>query len=109
MQPEGGRMHFLFGHGEVSRANVFAGIKPELLETDNLAVHPRFAMQTVGIFNNSALLEFRQDSYLGVIDRVRIVIAIHSFHVSLALLVIEAFDVELLRLMQVNRLLMERG
>ena len=44
MQPECGGVHLLFRHGKVARAHVFAGVKLDLFEADNLPVDPNVAM-----------------------------------------------------------------
>lgn len=38
-------MHFLFGHGEVTGADVFKRVELELFEADNLAVDADFAVR----------------------------------------------------------------
>ena len=50
-----------------------------------------------------------KNAHLRVADRVRVVIHIHRFHVSLALIEIQPLDVVLLTLMKVNRLRVHRG
>ena len=47
VQPPGGGVNLLLRHGEVPRAYVLIGVKTDLLEADDLPVHPHVAMDAV--------------------------------------------------------------
>ena len=109
MQPERGRVHLLLGHRQLPRPDVLPRIKLDLLEPDDLPVHPHVAMHALARSHHRRALEFTQRLHLRVIDRIGIVIAIHALHISLALFEIEALHMELFRLVQIDRLLMQSG
>ena len=91
-QPVSGGVHLLFGQGQFSRAYVFIGVELDLLEADHLGVHPHIAVILAGGAERRAGRSL-EDLDLGVVDRVREIIAVNLVDVSLAFVIVEALDV----------------
>ncbi len=108
MQPEGRGVHLLLRHVELAGADVFHGVELDLLEAHDLARDADIAVHAARAVLRSAL-HFFEHLDLRVIDRVGVVIAIHALDVGLALVVVEALDVELARLVEVDGFFVERG
>ena len=53
------------------------------------------------------MAKFPQRLHLGVVDCVRVVIAIHALHICLALVIIEALHVELFGFVQIDGFLVQ--
>src|ERR1019366_10739278 len=102
MQPERGGMHLLLRHRELTRTDVLVGVELNFLETNDLAVDLHVTVDAFDFCGDRRLLELAQWLYLRVIDGVGVIVTVDTLHVSLALLEIETFDVELLRLMKID-------
>lgn len=104
LDPVRSGVHFLFGHAELAGTYVFERIELDLLEADDLAIDSYVAVRVLGL-----RFEGAEDGYLGVIDRVCVVIAIDTLDIGFALFVIEVLDVELLGFVEVDGFLVQGG
>src|SRR5258708_4906090 len=102
--PECGRVHLVLGQLEPSGAHVLVGEELDLLETHDLRAHQHVAMRPSCRSENALLFGDFKDSHLRVPDSVREIIYVHPFHRCFPLIEIEALDVVLLSLMDVERL-----
>ena len=106
-QPERGRVHLVFGQFKFSGADVFVREELDLLEANHLRSHEHVTVDArpAGPANGLFFSDF-EHANLGVADRVRVVVHIDRFHVSLALVEIQMLNVILLPLVDVDRLRM---
>ena len=112
-QPERRRVHFVFGQFELSVADVFVGEKFDFLEADHLRSNQHVAVGARGLRVGAARLDALarrafQHAHLRIANGVGVVVHIDALHVRFALLEIQRLDVELLPLVQINGLGMNR-
>ena len=108
-QPERGRVHLVLRQFELSRADVLVSEELDLLEAHNLRAHQHLTVHPRCRTRNALLLRNFKYSHLGVPDGIGVVVHVHRFHVSFALVEIQPLDVILLPLMDVDRFRMNGG
>ena len=77
MQPEADRLHLLFGPRQIARSDILERVKLHLLKADHLPVDPHLSVRH-GHAIHIRRLKLIQLLDLGVIDRIREVIACHA-------------------------------
>lgn len=103
VQPEGSRVHFLFGQRQQARTHVFESIELDLLETDDLPLHTYFAVGRA-----VCLIELRELAHLRIDDRIGKVIGIHLPHEGFAPVEVQFLHLILAGIMKIDRLFVQR-
>ena len=101
-------MHLLFGQGQLARPDILHGMEFDLLESHHLGVYLDFAMVLPRRPGRSGVEGLKNFDF-GVGDGIGEVFRIHLVDVSLAIVVVEAFDVVLHTVLDIDCLLVQRG